>query len=211
MGTQLGASMPPLFDGASGRAASDGRCAPALPAALDHFHANLGPATLPPPQRCPPNSAPGPGEGAAGSRGGGGEGGRRAGGNATAVAAVAGASKVVGGHRDEGMGGPRGRGWLCVPAAHSAGQTPPPSARGPKLLGVPPLPPSPCSRGHITHLGCPCPQTQWGMAMPTPLSLPMSHSRSPLGEGVCMSLCPLWGSPIPIPFGGRGVHIPTPI
>lgn len=70
LGTQLGASMPPLFDGASGRAASDGRCAPALPAALDHFHANLGPATLPPPQRCPPNSAPGPGEGAAGSRGG---------------------------------------------------------------------------------------------------------------------------------------------
>lgn len=67
LGTQLGASMLPLFDGASGRAASDGRCAPALPAALDHFHANLGPATLLPPQRCPPNSAPGPGEGAAGS------------------------------------------------------------------------------------------------------------------------------------------------
>lgn len=173
------------------------------------------PISAPPPSLLPsgaPRTRPrAPGKGQLGAGGGGGEGGRRAGGNATAVAAVAGASKVVGGHRDEGMGGPRGRGWLCVPAAHSAGQTPPPSAHGPKLLGVPPLPPSPCSRGHITHLGCPCPQTHWGMAMPTPLSLPTSHSQSPLGEGVCMSLCPLWGSPIPIPFGGRGVHIPTPI
>lgn len=41
------ASMPPLFDGASGRAASDGRCAPALPAALDHFHAKPRPGHPP--------------------------------------------------------------------------------------------------------------------------------------------------------------------
>lgn len=39
--------MPPLFDEASGRAASDGRCAPALPAALDHFHAKPWPRHRP--------------------------------------------------------------------------------------------------------------------------------------------------------------------
>lgn len=50
-GRAAGASMPPLFDEASGRAASDGRCAPALPAALDHFHAKPRP-------RHPPSCGP---------------------------------------------------------------------------------------------------------------------------------------------------------
>lgn len=64
-GGAAGASMPPLFDEASGRAASDGRCAPALPAALDHFHAKPRP-------RHPPSCGP------------------RAGGNAPAAAGAGG-------------------------------------------------------------------------------------------------------------------------
>lgn len=64
-GCAAGASMPPLFDEASGRAASDGRCAPALPAALDHFHAKPWP-------RHPPSCGP------------------RAGGNAPAAAGAGG-------------------------------------------------------------------------------------------------------------------------
>lgn len=63
-GGAAGASMPPLFDGASGRAASDGRCAPALPAALDHFHAKPRPRH---PPSCGPRAG---GEGGGGTAGG---------------------------------------------------------------------------------------------------------------------------------------------
>lgn len=48
----------------------------------------------------------------------------------------------------------------------------------------------PMFHGHITHLGCLCPQTHWGLAILTSLSLPTSLSRSPLEEGVSLFLCP---------------------
>lgn len=101
--------MPPLFDEASGRAASDGRCAPALPAALDHFHAKPRP-------RHPPSCGP------------------RAGGNAPAAAGAGGPGwaweprrqfqrRAAGRERPSGQGGGRegggdrgGGSSLSVPA-----------------------------------------------------------------------------------------------
>lgn len=109
-GGAAGASMPPLFDEASGRAASDGRCAPALPAALDHFHAKPRP-------RHPPSCGP------------------RAGGNAPAAAGAGGPGwaweprrrfqrRAEGRERPGGRGGGRGGRGGCpgrgVPALRAS-------------------------------------------------------------------------------------------
>lgn len=100
--------MPPLFDGGlRGGQHQTGAALPALPKALDHFHAKLNPANGAPPPEPPrnPKSGPKPKRGQLGVGFGGGVGvpGWEAGGNAAVAGASKGSGQREGDARDGGI------------------------------------------------------------------------------------------------------------